>query len=68
MSGNAHQRRVALRACPVDNSAALVYDVMRRFTVSAPPEAVPNLRAKVRAFFMKYLQRLRIARANRFGV
>jgi len=68
VSGNAHQRRVAKRAGTVDNSAALVFDVMRRFTVSAPPEAVPNLRAKIRALFIKCLQRLGLTRANRFGV
>ncbi len=68
MSGNAHQRRIAKRAGHVDNTAALVDDVMRRFTYSAAPEAMPNLRAKIRAFFTTVLQRLRMARANLFGV
>jgi hypothetical protein len=68
MSGNAHQRRIIKRAGFVDNSTALVYDVMRRFTYSAPPEAMPNLRAKIRALFTTVSQRLRNARVKLFGV
>ena len=55
MSGNAHDRRKSKRAGHVDHAPS-VDDIVRLFTDPVLPEAMPNLRAKFRAFFSRVLR------------